>query len=327
VVIGDVSGKGAPAAAVTALARYTLRTATVNAQTPSVALDALNEALLERRRDQEFCSVALAFVTLREDGLDVKISLGGHPQALIKRASGEVEASGTPGLLMGFVHDPPLSDDDLRLGPGDTLLLYTDGVTDAAHEGNRFGDERLAALVRAVDPASHASELTETIEHTAVAHAEFHPQDDMALVAVQVPREFIRAAQFDVGGGPEAIGAARIALTEFLGGAVAPQRLYDLQLLVSEVVTNAVRHGGARQGEHVDLRIALTADQVRLEVRDPGPGFHDVTPELPATDRGGGYGLYLVDLFAKEWGVSGAEGTCVWFEVPLAAETAEAGAD
>lgn len=324
VVIGDVSGKGAPAAAVTALARYTLRTATVNAQTPSVALDALNEALLERRRDQEFCSVALAFVTLRDNGLDVKLSLGGHPKALIKRASGELEAFGTPGLLMGFVHDPPLADDDLRLEPGDTLLLYTDGVTDAAHDGDRFGDERLLALVRGLNPALHASEMAETIEHTAVAHAELHPQDDMALVAVQVPRAFVRAAQFDVGGGPEAIGAARLALTQFLGDAVDEQRMYDLQLLVSEVVTNAVRHGGARQGEHVDFRIALLSDQVRLEVRDPGPGFHDVTPALPDTDRGGGYGLYLVDLFANDWGVSGAEGTCVWFEVPL---VAEAGAD
>ena len=327
VVIGDVSGKGAPAAAVTALARYTLRTATVNAQTPSVALDSLNEALLERRRDQEFCSVALAFVTLRDDGLDVKLSLGGHPKALIKRASGELEAFGTPGLLMGFVHDPPLADDDLRLEPGDTLLLYTDGVTVAAHDGDRFGDERLLALVRELNPALHASELAETIEHTAVAHAELHPQDDMALVAVQVPRAFVRAAQFDVGGGPEAIGAARLALTEFLGDAVDEQRMYDLQLLVSEVVTNAVRHGGARQGEHVDFRIALLSDQVRLEVRDPGPGFHDVTPALPDTDRGGGYGLYLVDLFANDWGVSGAEGTCVWFEVPRVAEAPGAGAD
>jgi len=215
----------------------------------------------------------------------------------------------------------------MRLEPGDTLLLYTDGVTDAAHDGDRFGDERLLALVRELNPALRASELAETIEHTAVAHAELHPQDDMALVAVQVPREFVRAAQFDVGGGPEAIGAARLALTEFLGDAVDEQRMYDLQLLVSEVVTNAVRHGGARQGEHVDFRVALLSDQVRLEVRDPGPGFHDVTPALPDTDRGGGYGLYLVDLFANDWGVSGAEGTCVWFEVPLVADAAGAGAD
>jgi PAS domain S-box-containing protein len=320
VVIGDVSGKGAPAAAVTALARYTLRTASGSAATPSAALDALNEALLERRRDQEFCSVALAFVTLQNGGLDVRLSLGGHPQALVKRASGEVETCGTPGLLMGFVNDPPLVDDELRLEPGDTLLLYTDGVTDASHHGDRFGDEQLQALVRELDAALPASEAAETIEHTAVAHAEYQPQDDMALVAVQVPRAFVRAAQFDVGGGPEAIGRARAAVAEFLEGAISEQGLYDLQLLVSEVVTNSVRHGGARAGEHVDLRIALMADHVRLEVRDPGPGFHDITPELPATDRGGGYGLYLVDRFAEDWGVTGTEGACVWFEVPLADE-------
>jgi anti-sigma regulatory factor (Ser/Thr protein kinase) len=219
---------------------------------------------------------------------------------------------------MGFVHDPPLVDDELRLEPGDTLLLYTDGVTDASRQGDRFGDERLERLLDELNPALHASEMAETIEHTAVAHADYQPQDDMALVTVRVPADFVRAARFDVGGGAEAVGLARARVAQFLRDAVSPERLYDLQLLVSEVVTNAVRHGGAGHGEHVDVRIALTGSQVRLEVRDPGPGFADVTPQLPATDRGGGYGLYLVDLFADNWGVSGAEGTCVWFEVPLA---------
>src|SRR4051794_2918035 len=327
VVIGDVSGKGAPAAAVTALARYTLRTAGARAIAPSVALDSLNEALLERRRDQEFCSVALAFVTLDGSGLNITLSLGGHPPALIKRASGKVGHAGTPGMLMGFAHNPPLFDVDVRLDPGDTLLLYTDGVPDAAHDGDRFGDARLEALVGELNPALHASELAETIETTAVAQANYQPQDDMALVPVQVPADLARAAQFDVGGGPEAVSRARAALRSFLSGSVPESRLYDLQLLVSEVVTNAVRHGGARRGERVDLRVALTGDQVRLEVRDPGPGFHDITPALPETDHGGGYGLYLVDLYATDWGVSGSEGTCVWCEVPLTGEPAGAGAD
>ncbi len=320
VVIGDVSGKGAPAAAVTALARYTLRTAVANAASPSVALDALNEALLERRRDQEFCSVALAYVSLRDDGLDVTLALGGHPPAIVKRADGSVEHCGSPGLLIGFAHDPPLCDDDLRLDPGDTLLLYTDGVTDASREGDRFGDTRLDQLAADLSPGLDASEIAETIENTAVRHARFQPQDDMALVAVQVPADFVRAVRFDLGGGAGAVARARAALAEFVGDAVTADRMYDLQLLVSEVVTNAVRHGGARQGEHVDLRASLTHDEVRLEVRDPGPGFDALAPELPATDRGGGYGLYLVDLYAREWGVTGAEGTCVWFEVPLESE-------
>jgi PAS domain S-box-containing protein len=319
IVIGDVSGKGAPAAAVTALARYTLRTAAANATTPSEALDALNEALLERRRDQEFCSVALAFVTLRGQGLDIRLSLGGHPPALVRRADGRLESAGSPGLLLGFAHDPPLVDDDVRLEPGDTILLYTDGVTDVARDGDRFGDARLEELTRSLGPALPAAAIVATIEETAVAYAALQPQDDMALVALQVPGGFVRASQFDVGGGPEAIGRARMALTEFLGDSVGAERLYDLRLLASEVVTNAVRHGGARQGEHVDLRVALSDDRIRLEVRDPGPGFHDMVPApaLPESDRGGGYGLYLVDLYSSDWGVTGNEGTCVWLEVPL----------
>jgi anti-sigma regulatory factor (Ser/Thr protein kinase) len=312
-----VSGKGAPAAAVTALARYTLRTAAGGAATPSAALDALNEALLERRRDQEFCSVALAFVTLNDGGLDVKLSLGGHPPALVRRGDGALEQAGTPGMLIGFAHDPPLSDDEVRLAPGDTIILFTDGVTDASNAGDRFGDERLQELARSFDPALPASVMAERIEETAVLHAGFTPQDDMALVAVQVPAGFVRAAQFNLGGGPEAISGARKAVAEFLTGSVSDERLYDLQLLASEVVTNAVRHGGARHGEQVDLRIALEAERVRLEVRDPGPGFHDVEPALPGSEEGGGYGLYLVDLYSDDWGVTGSEGTCVWLELPL----------
>jgi PAS domain S-box-containing protein len=316
VVIGDVSGKGAPAAAVTALARYTLRTAATAARTPSEALYALNEALLERRRDQEFCSVALAYVTLGENGLEGTISLGGHQPAFVRRADGRLETHGSPGLLMGFAHDPPVVDETFELHPGDMLLMYTDGVIDAARDGSRFGDERLERLLRESPGTRSAPDLTESIEAAAVEHANGHPQDDMALVAVQVPEVFVRACQFDLGGGPEAISRARHAVAEILEGAVSSERLYDVQLLVSEVVTNAVRHGGARMGEHVDLRVSLTADDVRLEVRDPGPGFNELAPALPEADSGGGYGLYLVDLYSTAWGVSAGEGTCVWFELP-----------
>jgi anti-sigma regulatory factor (Ser/Thr protein kinase) len=150
------------------------------------------------------------------------------------------------------------------------------------------------------------------------------PGDDMALVALRVPRDFVRAAQFDVGGGPQAIARARSELAGMLHDHVDADRLFELQLLVSEVVTNAVRHGGAQHGEHVDLRLSLAGGQVRIEVRDPGPGFVSGPglPPRPEPTRVGGYGLYLVDLYSARWGVSGDEGSCVWLEVPLAAERA-----
>src|SRR5438067_7269799 len=163
VVIGDVSGKGAAAAAITALARYTLRTAAGSAQTPSEALRTLNEALLERREDQEFCSAVLAFLRLEPGGVAATVSLGGHPLAYVRRADGKLETCGSPGLLLGFAHDPPLTDDRAVLGPGDTLLLYTDGVTDAARDGDRFGDTRLESLASALALDSRAGEIAEAI--------------------------------------------------------------------------------------------------------------------------------------------------------------------
>jgi anti-sigma regulatory factor (Ser/Thr protein kinase) len=113
---------------------------------------------------------------------------------------------------------------------------------------------------------------------------------------------------------PEAAAAARLAL-DGLGEGVPPGRLRDLRLLVSELVTNAVRHAGLRRGDRIRLVVAVRGRDVRVEVHDPGHGF---TPRAPKPDpaRASGWGLYLVDELADRWGVDGAaRGTLVWFEL------------
>jgi anti-sigma regulatory factor (Ser/Thr protein kinase) len=85
-------------------------------------------------------------------------------------------------------------------------------------------------------------------------------------------------------------------------------------LLVSEVVSNAVRHSGAPAGEPIAMAAAVTSDSVRIAVTDGGEGF---VPRPRDPERlGGGYGLYLVDKAASRWGVESAGGTTVWFELP-----------
>ena len=108
------------------------------------------------------------------------------------------------------------------------------------------------------------------------------------------------------------MGAARDAVLEHAEG-IPPATREDLQLLMSEVVTNAIRHGGAQDGRAVVIRIVEEPGEIRVEVSDNGPGFERHAP-TPRTD--GGWGLFFVDKLASRWDVdrSGAQ-TTVWFEM------------
>jgi anti-sigma regulatory factor (Ser/Thr protein kinase) len=114
--------------------------------------------------------------------------------------------------------------------------------------------------------------------------------------------------------GVRAIAAARRRLWE-LNGALSPTRADDAQLLVSELVTNALLHG-PRDGQ-VRLHILLEAERVRVEVHDQGAGFSPVRPpRRPLPRRPHGRGLYLLDQLAERWGnARTTEGHCVWFEL------------
>jgi anti-sigma regulatory factor (Ser/Thr protein kinase) len=118
---------------------------------------------------------------------------------------------------------------------------------------------------------------------------------------------------------PEAAAAARRAL-EGLSGSVPERRLRDVRLLVSELVTNAVRHAGLSAGDHIRLIVRMQQAVLRVEVDDPGTGFELRAPQ-PDPARASGWGLYLVDELSDRWGMdrSGRGGTRVWFELDSAA--------
>ena len=112
---------------------------------------------------------------------------------------------------------------------------------------------------------------------------------------------------------PASIPQARRSLDR-LAGAIEEDTLQDLRLLVSELLTNSVRHAGLSDDETIELRISVDAQRVRVEVRDAGPGFQ--LPDGPTTIfQESGWGLYLVDKLADRWGVISELGTTVWFEV------------
>jgi anti-sigma regulatory factor (Ser/Thr protein kinase) len=113
--------------------------------------------------------------------------------------------------------------------------------------------------------------------------------------------------------GPEAAAYARGALM-VLEPRIDPRVMEDVRLLVSELVTNSVRHSGAPDGEAVLLGVGLDAGKVHVDVADAGSGF-DPKPRAPGQSKGGGWGLFLVEKLADRWGVARNGRTRVWFEI------------
>ena len=97
-------------------------------------------------------------------------------------------------------------------------------------------------------------------------------------------------------------------------GSLSPETFEDVRLLVTELVTNSVRHADLDQGDDIRLRVVSNGRVVRVEVVDKGRGFKPRGRNAPLT-QASGWGLYLVDQLADRWGVEGNDGTCVWFEI------------
>jgi serine phosphatase RsbU (regulator of sigma subunit) len=185
VVMGDVCGKGPDAAAVTALARYTLRAAAMRERLPSRSLKVLNEALLRQRDDRRFCTVAYAYLETLDVGARVGLACGGHPLPLLLHADGRVEPVGEAGTLIGVVPDPDLEDRAIALEPGDSLVFYTDGVIEGRGAGEPFDEVRLAQLVASC-AGRDADAIASAVERAAVDAQAGRPRDDIAVLVLRV---------------------------------------------------------------------------------------------------------------------------------------------
>jgi serine/threonine-protein kinase RsbW len=122
-------------------------------------------------------------------------------------------------------------------------------------------------------------------------------------------------AEIAIPSSSSAPGAARMVVARCLTGLVSQEILLDAQLLVSEVVTNSLRHGDLNDADTVLVRVYLAADTVRLEIVNPGTAGAVTARSPDRGSRGGGFGLDLVDQLTASWGVTRNDGTNVWFEM------------
>jgi PAS domain S-box-containing protein len=182
-VIGDVTGKGAPAAALATVARSTLRTAGMYEVSAAGILRTLNLTLLRHRAETtrgRFVSVAACRLDESGDGLDVTVCLAGHPAPVVQRADGQVHVVGRGGTLLGFTPEPRLHEIGVTLTPGDRLVLFTDGLSEAmeALDPPRTVDD---VLRDARDPS------LDTVADRLLDHAaQGRRGDDVAICVVEV---------------------------------------------------------------------------------------------------------------------------------------------
>jgi PAS domain S-box-containing protein len=187
IAIGDVCGKGAAAAALTALARHTVRTASLALpdHRPADVMRALNDAVMKRAGSGQFCTVAHAYATPIAEGFDVTIASGGHPLPFVIRADGSVEQPGRPGTLLGIFPDIQVHEHRTILRRGDQIVLWTDGVSDRRGDGELYGEERLRELLVA-NAGRAPGEIADAIERAVLGFSATDPQDDIAIVVARI---------------------------------------------------------------------------------------------------------------------------------------------
>ncbi|MGH9225917.1 MAG: PP2C family protein-serine/threonine phosphatase [Acidimicrobiales bacterium] len=184
-VVGDVSGFGPEAAALTGLARYTVRAVASQIESPAEVLRQLNDAMRRVEPSERFCTAVFARIEPHEGDVRITVASGGHPPALVLRDDETVEEQPVGGLMLGVFADVDLTDETVTLRPGDSFVLYTDGALEARDEtGEQFGLDRLARLLATCTGRSAAG-VARRLELAVLDYRGEKSVDDLAIVVVR----------------------------------------------------------------------------------------------------------------------------------------------
>jgi GAF domain-containing protein len=184
VVMGDVCCKGVAAASLTALARYTVRAGAIEGE-PAAVLRLLNRAIIDADVGERFCTIAHAMIEPRDGSMRVVLACGGHPLPLLLTAAGEVRSVGAPGTAIGLFDEIEVTEVELELGPGDGLVLFTDGFVEARSPDGRF-DPGLVARALASAAGRTAEGIADAVDAAVQEFQEGRNRDDMALLVLRV---------------------------------------------------------------------------------------------------------------------------------------------
>ena len=190
IVLGDVCGKGARPASMAMLARWAIRGASVHEFSPSSVLRDVNSVFArdDRAGDDRYCSAVFARLELDTCGAWLTVANAGHPRPILVRKSGKVEVRSEATIPIGLFDTIDPSDDRVGLGPGDALVFYTDGITEARAAGraDTFGEEGLLEVLSGLTGAP-AELMADRVIQAAARFSSGSLDDDVAILVVRVP--------------------------------------------------------------------------------------------------------------------------------------------
>ncbi|MGI8775762.1 MAG: SpoIIE family protein phosphatase [Actinomycetota bacterium] len=304
--MGDVCGAGPVAVSDAALTRYTLGSVANYEQDPGSLMRRTNEQIFRRVSMDRF--VRLFVGVLDPERAILEYANAGHVRPILYHsATGEVEWLGDRGLPLGVFPGSDYKTGKVSLEPGDTLFLYTDGVTEAPRSGNPLGQGRLSDLVRDYGVGT-PGELVQAVRRAVDAWVDHDLQDDIAMVGLQIVPDSAMAEpmrELVIPNDVARIRDVRLFVGEFLADLRAPVEIAsEFILAVGEAAGNAVKYGRREEGRsEIRVRCVLEGTDVAVTIVDEGPGF-DINSksgeEPPDPLASGGRGLFLMHQLSDE---------------------------
>jgi phosphoserine phosphatase RsbU/P len=302
--IGDVSGKGVAAALFMAVIKTLFKAIAARVQNPSDILSTVNRQICRDNDSQMFTTLFCGILNTRTG--EIKYSSGGHNPPYHISRGGVQQVPQTGGRVLGLVEDSSYGWGRLVLGSGETIFLYTDGVTEALDPaGQFFSERRLESILTQTKFAPTREQIDHLTSQLTLFAAGAEQSDDITVLAIR----YLGPAgsnngelQFTLKNRVAEITRLGERLGEFAAGhQLTPSVLYDLNLALEEAVNNIISHGYSDHREHeILVRIRVESGEVIAELKDDARAFNPLTaPEADVTTpldekTAGGLGIHLM---------------------------------
>jgi len=308
--IGDVSGKGVPAALFMAVVKTLFKAIAGRVQNPSDILSTVNQEICRDNDSQMFTTLFCGILNTRTG--EIKYSSGGHNPPYHLSRAGVQQVPKTGGRVLGLLEETSYGWGRLALGSSETIFLYTDGVTEAMDPaGQLFSEQRVESILTQTKFASAREQIEHLTSQITLFAAGAEQSDDITALAIRYlgpagnKNEELR---FTLKNRLAEIARLGERLGEFAAvHQLAPSVLYDLNLALEEAVTNIISHGYSDHREHeILVRIRVESGEVIAEVKDDAPAFNPLTaPDADVTTplderTAGGLGIHLMRKLMDE---------------------------